>query len=88
MGVGGCYDYYSLEAFETARQQTACTVRSQPANPKNTVISRDLHILVAVVNTFRFMDVLIIGDPRLKEKIVDGKGNIQSGKKVHHSTNC
>ena len=63
-------------------------MRSQPVNPKNTVISRDLHILVAVVNTFHFMDVLIIGEPRLKEKIVDGKGNIQSGKNVHHGTNC
>ena len=63
-------------------------MRSQPVNPKNTVISRDLHILVAVVNTVHFMDVLIIGEPRLKEKIVDGKGNIQSGKNVHHVTNC
>ena len=68
MGVGGCYDYYSLEALETARQQTACTVRSQPVYPKYTVISRDLHILVALVNTFHFMDVLIIGEPRLREK--------------------
>ena len=25
---GGCYDYTSLEAFETARQQTASTLRS------------------------------------------------------------
>ena len=81
--MGGCYDYYSLEAFETARQQTACIQWGHNLLTLRTQLYQGICILavVAVVNTFHFMDVLIIGEPMLKEKIVDGKGNIQNGKK-------
>ena len=63
--MGGCYDYYSLQAFETARQQTADTLRSVDLFTLKT----QLYQGICIFWWLEFIDLLIIiGEPRLREK--------------------
>ena len=79
----GCYDYTSLEAFETARQQTASTLRS---------VNQFTLLEKSYIKGFAYFGGLSLyissygytyykWGTKTKGKIVDGKGNIQSGKK-------
>ena len=79
----GCYDYTSLEAFETARQQTASTLRS---------VNQFTLLEQSYIKGFAYFGGLSLyisshgytyykWGTKAMGKIVDGKGNIQSGKK-------
>ena len=79
----GCYDYTSLEAFETARQQTASTLRSvnqftllKQSYIKGFAYFGDLSLYISSHGYAYYK-----WETKAKGKIVDGKGNIQSVKK-------
>ena len=71
--VGVCSDYCILEEFGTARQQTAYTLRSVNLFTPRTRLYQGICIFWWL-ELKHFISQIIIGEPRLREKQLMGKG--------------